>query len=133
MAIVSQIPINYKAMIVVMGDRRSKQSNNTKIFFLNLHHTHSNMPSSPESPEPSARWSLAIHGGAGVISKSLDYDIRFEFEDGLRQALQAGQAVLQSGGTALDATEAAVRHMEDNPLFNAGRGAVFTHAGTHEN
>jgi len=52
--------------------------------------------------------------------------------DGLQRALDAGHKILRGGGTALDATEAAVRALEDDPLFNAGKGAVFTSAGTHE-
>ena len=78
-------------------------------------------------------FALAIHGGAGTISRQL---MTFEKEQAylaaLRRSLQAGYAVLRQGGSALDAVEAAVRSLEDCPLFNAGRGAVFTHDGHHE-
>ena len=79
------------------------------------------------------RWSLAIHGGAGVIKPgSLTPDEEAAARAGLDAALRAGSAVLDKGGPALDAVAAAVRVLEDNPLFNAGRGAVFTAEGTNE-
>lgn len=78
-------------------------------------------------------WSLALHGGAGVIERgSLSPEKEAAYRTGLRQALQAGAAVLDEGGTSLDAVSAAVRTLEDNPLFNAGRGAVFTAEGRNE-
>eukprot|EP01116_Phalansterium_solitarium_P019713 TRINITY_DN560_c1_g1_i2.p1 TRINITY_DN560_c1_g1~~TRINITY_DN560_c1_g1_i2.p1 ORF type:complete len:334 (+),score=76.87 TRINITY_DN560_c1_g1_i2:87-1088(+) len=77
-------------------------------------------------------WTLAIHGGAGVISKQIASEIRDEYLQGLRDALQCGTVILQNQGTSLDAVEAVVRCLEDNPLFNAGKGAVFTSQGTHE-
>jgi beta-aspartyl-peptidase (threonine type) len=79
------------------------------------------------------RWSLAIHGGAGVIERgSLTPDKEKAYRTGLDEALRAGSAVLDKGGAALDAVAAAVRVLEDNPLFNAGRGAVFTADGRNE-
>ncbi len=79
------------------------------------------------------RWSLAIHGGAGVINRSdLTPERDALYRQGLSEALQAGEAVLAAGGTAIDAVEAAVQVLENNPLFNAGKGAVFTSAGTNE-
>lgn len=76
---------------------------------------------------------LAIHGGAGTISRA-DMKPRREaqYRRGLERALQAGYKVLATGGASLDAVMAAVVVLEDNPLFNAGRGAVFNAAGTHE-
>jgi L-asparaginase / beta-aspartyl-peptidase len=80
-----------------------------------------------------ADWKLVIHGGAGVIERSgLTPDKEREIRAGLDRALVAGSAVLERGGTALDAVEAAVRVLEDDPNFNAGRGAVFTHDGKNE-
>lgn len=80
-----------------------------------------------------ARWSLAIHGGAGVIERaSLSPERDALYRQGLQQALDAGQAVLAGGGSAMDAVTAAVQVLENNPLFNAGKGAVFTSAGTNE-
>lgn len=78
-------------------------------------------------------WSLAIHGGAGVIDRgALTPEKDKAYRAGLDAALQAGGAVLGKGGTALDAVAAAVRVLEDNPLFNAGRGAVFTAEARNE-
>lgn len=79
-----------------------------------------------------AGWSLAIHGGAGTISRDLPEERRRQYYEGLERALTAGEEVLASGGTALDAVEAVILVLEDDPLFNAARGAVYTHEGTHE-
>lgn len=80
-----------------------------------------------------ARWALVAHGGAGVIEKG---DLKPEQERAYREAMarvaEAGAAVLKAGGGAMDAVEAAVRLFEDDPLFNAGRGAVFTAEGAIE-
>ena len=78
-------------------------------------------------------YSLAIHGGAGTIARAtLTPEAEKNYRAALQAALQAGAAVLAGGGAALDAVETAVRSLEDCPLFNAGRGAVFTHEGHHE-
>jgi beta-aspartyl-peptidase (threonine type) len=80
-----------------------------------------------------ADWKLVIHGGAGVIERSRMTPAKErEVRAGLDKALQAGSAVLSRGGSALDAVEAAVKVLEDDPNFNAGRGAVFTHEGRNE-
>ncbi len=80
-----------------------------------------------------AKLALAIHGGAGTIRRAeLNAERETAYRDGLQQALQRGWEILHGGGIALNAVEAAVRALEDNPLFNAGRGAVFTHDGRHE-
>ncbi|MDZ7717532.1 MAG: isoaspartyl peptidase/L-asparaginase [Balneolaceae bacterium] len=78
------------------------------------------------------KWSLALHGGAGVISKEMPDSIKQLYYDGLEEALSVGEKVLSEGGSALDAVELTVRVLEDNPLFNAGRGAVYTSEGNHE-
>jgi beta-aspartyl-peptidase (threonine type) len=76
---------------------------------------------------------LAIHGGAGTIERSnVTPEKEREYRAGLEQALRAGYEILKRGGSSLDATEAAVRVLEDDPHFNAGRGSVFTSAGTNE-
>ena len=76
---------------------------------------------------------LVIHGGAGAMSRAaLSSEKEREFHEALQRILRSGQAILASGGSALDAVTAAVVGLEDCPLFNAGRGAVFTSAGTHE-
>ncbi len=76
---------------------------------------------------------IAIHGGAGAMSRAaMSPEKEQEYLQALRAIVQAGQAVLAGGGSALDAVTEAVRLLEDCPLFNAGHGAVFTSAGTHE-
>ena len=80
-----------------------------------------------------SKFALAIHGGAGVVSRNrITEEREAECHAALDRVLTAGSAVLESGGTALDAVTAAVCVLEDEPLFNAGRGAVFTRDGTHE-
>jgi beta-aspartyl-peptidase (threonine type) len=80
-----------------------------------------------------ANYALVIHGGAGtILKKHMTPEKEKAYQDALQQALQAGYDILSKGGTALDAVEAAVRVMEDSPLFNAGKGAVFTHEGINE-
>ena len=83
--------------------------------------------------ENTAPIALAIHGGAGTILRTeLSPELEKQYREALGQALDAGYAVLQKGGSSLDAVEASVRVMEDSPLFNAGKGAVFTHEGKNE-
>lgn len=80
-----------------------------------------------------ATWQLAIHGGAGVLERG-DLTVQKEaaYRASLGAALAAGAAILRTGGSSLDAVEAAVRVLEDDPLFNAGKGAVFTAEGRNE-
>ena len=76
---------------------------------------------------------IAIHGGAGAMSRAaMSPEKEQEYLAALESILTAGQAVLANGGSAIDAVTEAVRLLEDCPLFNAGHGAVFTSAGTHE-
>jgi len=76
---------------------------------------------------------IAVHGGAGTLPPAeLTPDRQRAFRDGLESALRAGFAILERGGSSLDAVVAAIRVMEDSPLFNAGKGAVFTSEGTNE-
>lgn len=76
---------------------------------------------------------LAIHGGAGTILKSqMTAKLEAEYRHGLETALKSGWSILELGGSSLDAVEAAVCSLEDFPLFNAGRGSVFTHEGEQE-
>jgi beta-aspartyl-peptidase (threonine type) len=78
-------------------------------------------------------WALAIHGGAGSIERgSLSSEREQAYRAAMTAALEAGAAVLQRGGSSLDAVEATIRMLEDEPLFNAGRGAVFTADGRNE-
>ncbi len=83
--------------------------------------------------KPGVEWALAIHGGAGVINReSMTAEDEATYKMALETALQAGAAILSEGGSAIDAVEAATVSMENDPLFNAGVGAVFTAAGEHE-
>jgi beta-aspartyl-peptidase (threonine type) len=106
-----------------------------------------NLPAQPSRPTPvgvrptdiggnlpaEPRWGLVIHGGAGAMTpQSIPPERQAEYQAALTQALMAGHAVLARGGTSLDAVEAAINVMEDNPLFNAGRGAVITADGRIE-
>ncbi|SRR5581483_7729351 len=76
---------------------------------------------------------LVMHGGAGTITKaSMTPEKEKAYRETLELALKTGHAVLMKGGTSVDAVEAAIRVLEDSPLFNAGKGAVFTHEGKNE-
>ena len=78
-------------------------------------------------------WAIVIHGGAGVITRDrLTPEAEAEYRGMLQTALDTGAAVLAGGGTALDAIERTIHVMEECPLFNAGKGAVFTHEGRNE-
>lgn len=80
-----------------------------------------------------AKIALAIHGGAGTILRSqMTPALEAEYRSGLENALKIGWAILKKGGSSLDAVENTVCSLEDFPLFNAGRGAVFTHDGDQE-
>ena len=79
------------------------------------------------------KFSIAIHGGAGTLVKGLMTPEKEEqYNAALNEALEKGYAVLENDGSALDAVETAVNHLENSPLFNAGKGSVFTNDGTHE-
>lgn len=78
------------------------------------------------------KYALALHGGAGIMPRPSDPALIEAYLQGLQEALEAGIALLAQNKSSLDAVEAVVRTLEDNPLFNAGRGAVFTHEGKHE-
>src|SRR6187549_3390654 len=76
---------------------------------------------------------IAIHGGAGtILASEMTEALRSAYEQALRSALDAGYDVLEQKGSATDAVVAAVQMLEDNILFNAGRGSVFTKKGLHE-
>ncbi len=78
-------------------------------------------------------YALAIHGGAGVILKeNMSDELEFAYREVLEKAIRTGERILAQGGSALDAVEQSIWVMEDSPLFNAGKGAVFTNEGTNE-
>lgn len=88
-------------------------------------------PAAPRRPK--VAWALAVHGGAGTIDRAkMSEDRRRAYVASLTRALTIGREVLDGGGRSLDAVERIVRFLEDDPLFNAGKGAVFNHAGGHE-
>ena len=79
------------------------------------------------------KYSLAIHGGAGTLIKGLmTAEKKAQYKSALENALEKGFLILEKGGSALDAVEESVKVLEDSPLFNAGKGSVFTNEGTHE-
>lgn len=88
--------------------------------------------SSFHAAEAVPTYALALHGGAGAIPKDLDAGVRSRYERSLTEALQAGEALLREGASAVDVVEAVVRRLEDDPKFNAGRGSVLNSVGVVE-
>jgi len=84
-----------------------------------------------QKPEP-IEWAIAVHGGAGTVSSDAAAEEVQAWRDGLKEALDHGKSIVEDGGSSLDAVAAAIRALEDNALFNAGKGAVFNSAGEHE-
>jgi beta-aspartyl-peptidase (threonine type) len=96
---------------------------------------HSNAQSVTAAPTaaPKQRITLVVHGGSGTITRtSITPEIEAKYRASLEQALKTGYAVLESGGSSLDAVVATIKVFEDDPLFNAGKGAVFTNEGKNE-
>jgi beta-aspartyl-peptidase (threonine type) len=82
---------------------------------------------------PAGKWAIVLHGGAGVIQRSsMTPERDKQYRAGLDEAVHAAAKVLDANGSAVDAVEAALNRLEDNPLFNAGKGAVFTADGRNE-
>lgn len=88
----------------------------------------------PEAGEalPRPEWAIAIHGGAGTIPRDFGEDKKQAYLDALSEALALGQGMLTDGAEGLDVVEKVIRYLEDSPLFNAGKGSVFTHDGKNE-
>lgn len=83
--------------------------------------------------EPAAPITLVIHGGAGTITRAeMTPELEAEYRAALELSLRTGYERLKDGRSAVDAVEASIRVLENSPLFNAGKGAVFTHEGTNE-
>jgi beta-aspartyl-peptidase (threonine type) len=91
------------------------------------------MPQTLSQPASPHKWSIVVHGGAGVIErKSMPPATEAEYRAAMKTAIETGAAVLEKGGSSLDAVQATIQYLEDNPLFNAGKGAVFTADGRNE-
>lgn len=85
------------------------------------------------NPEKRIEWAIALHGGAGnIVPEDYTKEQQAEYIYQLNCALEIGKKILEDGGTSLDAVEKVIRYLEDCPLFNAGKGAVFTHDGKNE-
>jgi L-asparaginase / beta-aspartyl-peptidase len=80
----------------------------------------------------SGKYTIVIHGGAGYFPKDSPTELKQQYILSLTEALSIGKNILASGGTSLDAVEKVINYLEDNILFNAGKGAVFTSEGKHE-
>jgi L-asparaginase / beta-aspartyl-peptidase len=87
---------------------------------------------SAQEPTAAKSWAIVLHGGVGTLPADMPQEQVEAYRQGLREALLAGRKVLVERGTSLAAVEATIKVLEDNPLFNAGRGAVFNSAGGHE-
>jgi len=91
-------------------------------------------PSAAQQPQsPARRWAIVLHGGAGIMERAtMKLETDAAYRASLAGAIRAGAAVLDNGGFSLDAVGTSIRILEDDPLFNAGRGAVFTADGSNE-
>ncbi len=86
-----------------------------------------------QTQAPTRHWAIVLHGGAGVMERaSMKPEAEAAYRASLTQATEAAAKILDSGGSSVDAVEAAIQILEDDPLFNAGRGAVFTADGKNE-
>ena len=94
--------------------------------------SHSEQMNNGKSSSDSVKWAIVIHGGAGVIDKSIPDSVRQVYVDALTRALGIGIRMLKNDAHGLDVVEKVINSLEDDPHFNAGRGSVYTHAGTHE-
>jgi beta-aspartyl-peptidase (threonine type) len=87
---------------------------------------------SPPEPNGAVDYAIAVHGGAGYARDTLTPDEQIEWQASLEEALRLGLGILAEGGSSLDAVESVLRRLEDDPRFNAGRGAVINHDGVIE-
>ena len=105
------------------------------LIFLSCENTRKDDKSSSvnNSDEKGAEYAMVIHGGAGtILKKNMTTEMYDAYYTALDTALMIGEKILKEGGSSLDAIEKTIHYMEDSPLFNSGRGAVFTNAGTNE-
>jgi beta-aspartyl-peptidase (threonine type) len=91
------------------------------------------MMAQAQDNDAAPEWAIVVHGGAGIIERErMTPETEQAYRDAMAQSLERGSAVLEAGGSSLDAIEAVIRGLEDDPMFNSGRGAVFTAAGRNE-
>lgn len=113
-------PVVFLCMWLFIMVTSCKQTNESKI-------------GSQSTQQHPPEWALVLHGGAGNLhEEAINSELEAQYMASLQQALEAGKKVLSEGGAALDAVETVIRMLEDNPLFNAGKGAAFTHDGRNE-
>lgn len=82
--------------------------------------------------DESKQWALVLHGGAGTISEDVPDSVKQRYYSELEEAVAIGRDILEEGGSSVDAVEKVINYLEDNPQFNAGKGAVYTHEERHE-
>jgi len=89
--------------------------------------------SSKNEKKTEKKFGIVIHGGAGtILKKNMSDSLENAYKEKLKEAISAGHTILKNGGTSIEATTATINIMEDSPLFNSGKGAVFTHEETNE-
>lgn len=109
------------AMFLLIGCKNEERS------------TAESMNSSEDSLEIEKNFGIVIHGGAGTILKeNMSASLEAAYKAKLKEAISVGHEILKNGGTSLEAVTHTINVMEDSPLFNAGKGAVFTHEGSNE-
>ncbi len=111
--------------------------NEVKLIDSEIKESEIQLPPPPPPPSPfennNHEFAIAIHGGAGTILKeNMSPEKETAYKEKLEEAIRIGYSILNEGGTSLDAVEKTITVLEDSPLFNAGKGAVFTNAGTNE-
>lgn len=105
----------------------------TLFFILSGCNAENNSPTPPHKECNRPDYAIVIHGGAGTIKKeNMTPEKEKAYKTKLNQALDIGEGILKKGGSSQDAVEATIQIMENSPLFNSGKGAVYTHTGTHE-
>ena len=110
---------------IALGCKKNDPASSTKEITKTNENYHPNVDSS--------RFSIVIHGGAGTILKAhMTPELEAAYRQKLEEAIRTGHSILKGGGSSLDAVQKAINILEDAPLFNAGKGAVFTSEGTNE-
>ena len=130
--------VGERSVTVIDARQSSKSDQALSLENIRVHRYRENSPSFRISPPPHSGAgdqpiAIVVHGGAGRVDRAwLTKEREQQHRDILEKAVAAGLAILESGGSSLDAVEAAIVILEDSPLFNAGKGAVFTRAETNE-